>query len=83
MVFRGAKMVIFLLAMVITILMTIASTKKVVFGWSENCHFRHRRPQGERTDKWQEAEKPLTDTETAEMYIYAISEKYLRYRAKD
>ena len=51
MVFRAAAMVIFLLAMVITILMTIASTKKVVCVVSENCLFRHRCPLGECTGK--------------------------------
>ena len=51
MVFGVAEMVIFLLAMVITILMTIASTGKVVFGYPENGYFRHRCPLGERTDK--------------------------------
>ena len=79
MVFRVAAMVISVLAMVITILMTIASIKKVVFGWSENRRFRRRQPLGERTDKLQEAEKPSPEAETAEMYIYTLSEKYLRY----
>ena len=41
----------FLLAMVITILMTIASTKKAVFGFSQIDHFFHRCTLGERTDK--------------------------------
>ena len=80
MVFRVAAMVIFLLAMVITILMTIASIKKVVFGWSENCRFCHRRTLGWRTDKLWKAEKPPPDAQTPEMYIYAISEKSLRFR---
>ena len=52
-------MVIFLPAMVITILMTIAGEKKVVFGRSENGHFRHRHHLSERTDKKQKAETPL------------------------
>ena len=81
MVFGVAAMVILVLAMVITILMTIASTEMTVFGWSENCRFRHRRPLGERTDKLQKPEKPSPDAETREMYIYAISEKTLQYRA--
>lgn len=41
-------MVIFMLAMVINIVMTIASTKKVAFGWSEKGRFRYRCPLGER-----------------------------------
>ncbi len=44
-------MVILVLAMVIRIVMTIASEKMAVFGWSENGHFRHRHLLGERTDK--------------------------------
>ena len=44
-------MVIFVLAMVITFLMTIASEKMMVSGWPENGCFRHRSPHGERTDK--------------------------------
>lgn len=78
-VFGVTKMVIFLLAMVITILMTIASIKKTVFGWSENCHFRHRHPLGGRTDKRQKAERPSPEAERPEMYIYTFSENTLRY----
>ena len=74
-------MVIFLLAMVFTILMTIASTRKAVFGWSENGHFRHRRPLGERTDKLWKGESSSPAAETPEMYIYAISEKPLQWQA--
>ena len=55
-VFRIAAMVIFLLAMVITILMTIASAKMMVSGWTENGHLSHRRPFGGRTGKRQKAE---------------------------
>ena len=58
MIFGVAKMVIFSLAMVITILKTVASTLKVVFGWSENCRFPHRCPLGERTGKRQKTETP-------------------------
>ncbi len=65
-------MVIFLLAMVITFLMTIAGEKMTVFGWPENCRFRHRHPLGERTGKLQKPEKPSPDAETAEMYIYTF-----------
>ena len=79
MVFRVTAMVIFLLAMVITILMTIASTKKGVFGWLEICHFRRRHPLGERTDEIQKPEKPSPGGERAKMYIYTLSEKYLQY----
>ena len=79
MIFGVAAMVIFSLAMVITILMTIASEKMAVLGWPENCLFRRRHPLGERTGKRQRAEKPSRDAETQEMYIYAKSEKYLRY----
>ncbi len=61
MIFGVAAMVIFLLAMVITFLMTIASTLKVVFRWSENGLFRHRCTLGERTGKRQKAEKPSPD----------------------
>ncbi len=71
-------MVIFVLAMVIRIVMTIASTKMTVFRWPENSLFRHRIPHGERTGKLQKAETLLTDAETAEMYIYTLSEKTLR-----
>ena len=78
-IFRVAATAIFLLAMVITILMTIAGKKTMVFGWSENCRFRHRRPLGERTGKLQKPETPLPDAGTAEMYIYTLSEKYLRF----
>jgi len=80
MVFRDAAMVILVLAMVITFLMTIASKKTMVFGWPENCRFRHRRPLGEHTGKLQKPEKPSDDAETAEMYIYTLSEKYLQHR---
>ncbi len=80
MVFRVMAMVIFSLAMVITILMTIASEKMTVSRWPENGRFRHRCPLGERTDKTQKPEMPSPRGETEEMYIYAISEKYLRYR---
>ena len=73
-----AATVIFLLAMVITILMTIAGTLKVVFGQSENTLFRHRCPHGECTDKRQKPEKPSPDAERAKMYIYTFSEKSLR-----
>ncbi len=73
-------MVIFVLAMVIRIVMTIASTKMTVFRWPENSLFRHRSPHGERTGKLQKAETLLTDAETAEMYIYTLSEKTLRLR---
>ncbi len=76
-------MVIFVLAMVITILMTIASTLKVVFGWSENCHFRHRHTLGERTDKGEKPLKPSLSGQTPEMYIYTLSEKTLRSRFAD
>ena len=65
-------MVILVLAMVITILMTIAGEKMMVSGWSENGRFRHRCPCGERTGKRQRPEKPWPDAETSEMYIYAI-----------
>ncbi len=51
-------MVILVLAMVITILMTIASEKMMVFGWSENGRFRHRHHLGERTDKLWMVRKP-------------------------
>lgn len=68
-----------MLAMVITILMTIASIKKTVFGWSENCHFRHRHPLGGRTDKRQKAERPSPEAERPEIYIYTFSENTLRY----
>ena len=51
MIFSIATMVILVLAMVITILMTIAIEKMTVFGWSENCRFRRRQPLGERTGK--------------------------------
>ena len=51
-------MVIFVLAMVITILMTIASTLKVVFRSSENSFFRRRCTHGECTDKLQKAKSP-------------------------
>ncbi len=78
-IFRVAATAIFLLAMVITILMTIASKKTMVFGWSENCRFRHRRPLGERTGKLQKPGTPSPDAGTAEMYIYTLSEKYLRF----
>ena len=54
-VFGITAMVIFLLAMVITFLMTIASEKKVVSGPSENTRFRHRHPLGKRTGKRQES----------------------------
>ena len=54
-------MVIFVPAMVITILMTIASEKMMVFGWSENGHLGHHRPPGERTGKIQKAETPSPD----------------------
>ena len=74
-------MVIFVLAMVITILMTIVSEKMAVFGWSENCHFRHRCPLGRRTGKLWKPLKPLPDAETPEMYIYTLLEKYLRCEA--
>ena len=75
MIFSIATMVILVLAMVITILMTIASEKMTVFGWSENCRFRHRHPHGERTGQLWKAEKPPPDAQAPEMYIYAISEK--------
>ncbi len=65
-------MVILVLAMVITILMTIAGEKMMVSGWSGNGRFRHRCPYGERTGKRQRPEKPWPDAETSEMYIYAI-----------
>ena len=71
-------MVIFLLAMVIRNVMTIASEKMTVFRWSENWLFRHRCPIGEHTDKRQKTERPLPDAETAEMYIYTLSEKTLQ-----
>ena len=74
-VFRVTAMVIFLLAMVIRIVMTIASTKKVVFGWPEICHFRHRSTLGEHTDKSQKPEKPPSDAQKPQMYIYTLSEK--------
>ena len=80
MVFRVAKMVIFLLAVVITIPMTIASTRKTVFRWSENTHIIHPSPPGERTDKLRKAESASPDGETPKMYIYTLSEKSLRYR---
>ena len=82
MVFGGAAMVILVLAMVITILMTIASTLKVVFGWPENRVFRRRHPLGECTGKRQASEKPSPDAETPEMYIYTLSEKSLRCGAE-
>ncbi len=72
-------MVILVLAMVITVLMTIASTKMTVFSPSENSHFRRRYPHGECTDKGQKPQKPSLAAETAEMYIYAISEKPLQW----
>ena len=74
-----AAMVILVLAMVITIIMTIASTKMTVSGGLRMPVFDITAPQGERTDKRQELETPLPDAETAEMYIYTLSEKYLRY----
>ena len=73
-------MVIFLLATVITILMTVASEKTMVFGRSKNGRFRRRYLLGERTYKLQKVEKPSPKAETSEMYIYAMSEKSLRYR---
>ena len=76
-------MVIFLLAMVITILMTIASEKMMVSGWSENGVFRHRCPLGERTDKLQKAKKSSPVAETPKMYIYTLLEKSLRYVSED
>ena len=69
----------FLLAMVIRIVMTIASKKMMVSGRSENCLFRHRCPLGEHTDKLQKATKPSPDAETLKMYIYTLSEKSLQY----
>ena len=80
MVFRGAAMVIFALAMVIPFLMTIASTKKVVFEWYENSQFHYRRPFGERTDKIWKPQTPSPECETPKMYIYTLSEKSLQYR---
>ena len=74
-------MVIFLPAMVITILMTIAGKKMTVFGWSENGHFRHRHLLGERTDNLWKADSPRPMSKRPKMYIYAISEKSLRYRS--
>lgn len=56
--FRVTEMVIFVLVMVFTILMTIASPLKAVFGWSENFHFHRRSPLGRCTDKLQKAERP-------------------------
>ena len=76
-------MVIFVLAMVITILMTIASTKKVVFGWPENSLFCHRCPLSECTDKVQLSPKPSPDAERPKMYIYTFSEKTLRCSMAD
>ena len=71
-------MVIFLLAMVITILMTIASEKMMVFGSSGNGRFRRRCPRGERTDKLQKSKTPSPEAEKAEMYIYTLSENLLQ-----
>ena len=58
MIFGVVARAVFPLAMVITILMTIASTLKVVFGWSEKGCFCHRRLLGERTDRLWKAETP-------------------------
>ena len=74
-------MVIFSLAMVTTILMTIASEKMTVSRWPENGRFRHRCPHGERTDKLWKGESSSPAAETPEMYIYAISEKPLQWQA--
>ena len=76
-------MVIFVPAMVITILMTIASEKMMVFGWSENGGFSHRCPFGKCTGKLQKPETPSSEADGPEMYIYALSEKSLRYRLED
>ena len=74
-------MVILVLAMVIRIVMTIASEKMVVFGWSENGHFRHRHLLGERTDKVQKTETASPNAKRAEMNIYTLSEKTLQQQA--
>ena len=76
-------MVIFQLAMVITFLMTIASTRMDVFRVAIFCLFHHHCPYGERTDELQKPQMPSPDGETTEMYIYTFSEKYLRYQPGD